>query len=767
MYPTTPCSRFCRSLPTTVLAAVGFTFVSGLLAQPVSDVNLPTPVRGGAAIAALGAHLPDVARAYGLDAQALATLFQLQPSLGVDQQGSLLFVCEGLAVGRSEQRRAGVSDTGEVQDAMTPDSSVTVLANGGAVDAFQLHSLPGATRVIYLDFDGHVTRGTSWNSSFKSGADIVSQPFSLDADTANFSADERARIVAIWKRVAEDFAPFAIDVTTQDPGVEALRKSSSTDGAFGIRVVISPTNWYNSGAGGVAYIGSFSWSSDTPCFAFSDQLAKSEKYIAEAVSHEAGHGLSLYHDGLSGTSPTEYYSGQGNWAPIMGVGYYKSLTQFSKGEYANANNLQDDLTVIETHAPRAGDDHGGTTGAATILAVPTVNSGGTIERTGDVDVFRFDTGAGAISLSIVSPANESNLHMNVQLLDASGQVVAQNAATALNATFTPTLAAGSYYIRVTGVGYGTATTTGYSNYGSVGNYVIKGSVVPIEGFQSPQAVVTAAPTSGLAPLPVAFNGAGSSDPDGSIASYLWNFGNGATSTEVNPTYTYSEAGNFTAILTVTDNAGLSNSASVLVSVTAPPNQAPTAAVSASTTSGVAPLPVVFSSAGSVDPDGSIAAYLWNFGDGTTSSAAAPTKTYATAGNYNATLTVTDNRGATATASIGIAVARDPATDVDVAQYSLARVTSNAGVSAAATVEVRDRAGRVAPNVTVAIQWSGLVSGTTSGTTDSSGRVIIKSGRTKKSGTITGAIKTVTPPTGIVYDANITTTAPSSLSITTK
>lgn len=69
-----------------------------------------------------------MARAYGLDAQALATLFQMQPFLGVDQQGSLLFACEGLAVGRAEQCRAGVSDAGEVQDAMTPNSSVTVLA---------------------------------------------------------------------------------------------------------------------------------------------------------------------------------------------------------------------------------------------------------------------------------------------------------------------------------------------------------------------------------------------------------------------------------------------------------------------------------------------------------------------------------------------------------------------------------------------------------------------------------------------------------------
>lgn len=74
--------------------------------------------------------------------------------------------------------------------------------------------------------------------------------------------------------------------------------------------------------------------------------------------------------------------------------------------------------------------------------------------------------------------------------------------------------------------------------------------------QPPQAVATATPTSGAAPLAVKFNGQNSKDTDGSIATYAWSFGNGASSALVNPEYVYNVAGNYTATLTVTDNKGL-------------------------------------------------------------------------------------------------------------------------------------------------------------------------------------------------------------------
>ena len=82
--------------------------------------------------------------------------------------------------------------------------------------------------------------------------------------------------------------------------------------------------------------------------------------------------------------------------------------------------------------------------------------------------------------------------------------------------------------------------------------------------------------------------------------------------------------------------------------------------SATPTSGIAPLTVNFSSAGSNDPDGSIASYSWNFGDGSAAStSASPSHVYQNPGNYTAVLTVTDNRGATGTAPVAITANPDP------------------------------------------------------------------------------------------------------------
>lgn len=79
-----------------------------------------------------------------------------------------------------------------------------------------LSSNPSATSKIFLDFNGHTTSGTLWNTNGR--ANIVTPAYSIDADTTTFSTTEVASIEQIWKRVAEDYAPFNVDVTTTDPG---------------------------------------------------------------------------------------------------------------------------------------------------------------------------------------------------------------------------------------------------------------------------------------------------------------------------------------------------------------------------------------------------------------------------------------------------------------------------------------------------------------------------------------------------------------------
>ncbi|HEY6808349.1 MAG TPA: PKD domain-containing protein [Gemmatimonadales bacterium] len=137
----------------------------------------------------------------------------------------------------------------------------------------------------------------------------------------------------------------------------------------------------------------------------------------------------------------------------------------------------------------------------------------------------------------------------------------------------------------------------------------------------------------------------SSDPDGSISSYAWTFGDGGTAGVANPGYTYAAGGTYTVTLTVTDNQGATSSVSHTVTVSGG-NQPPVA----SFTSSCGGLTCQFTSTSS-DPDGTVTAYSWSFGDGATSTAQNPTHTYAVGGTtYTVTLTVTDNQGATASVS---------------------------------------------------------------------------------------------------------------------
>ncbi len=369
--------------------------------------------------------------------------------------------------------------------AVTTDTSESQAPAATLSDTFSLHSNPGASHTIYLDFDGHITQNTTWNS-WKGISTIETPAYDFDGDLLSFSDAELTRIQYIFQRVAEDFLPFDVNVTTQEPPLSDLVKSGSSDSRWGIRVVIggSSNDWLGQAAGGVAWVGSFNSSSDTPVFAFEAQLNNgAEKHVTEAVSHEVGHALGLNHDG---TSTQGYYTGHGSgetgWAPIMGVGYGKNLTQWSRGEYAGASNTQDDLSIITTQngfGYRA-DDHGNSLGSATPLTVSgnAVNGSGIIERNTDFDLFSFNTDAGTINLDILPAQRGANLDVLAELLDANGKVIASsNPLDLLSAGIDTSVSAGEYFVRITGTGKGDPANGGYSDYGSLGQYTISGQMV--------------------------------------------------------------------------------------------------------------------------------------------------------------------------------------------------------------------------------------------------------------------------------------------------
>jgi len=198
-------------------------------------------------------------------------------------------------------------------------------------------------------------------------------------------------------------------------------------------------------------------------------------------------------------------------------------------------------------------------------------------------------------------------------------------------------AAGTYTVSLT------ASGPGGSNTQTRLDYVTASPPAPTAGF-------AATPTTGTAPLTVAFTDSSS----GSITSYSWTFGDGGTSSLQNPSHTYNAAGTYTASLTVT-GAGGSDTASATITVNAP---APVASFTASPTSGIAPLSVSFTDTSS----GTITARAWDFGDGGVSSASNPSHTYTSAGTYTVSLTVSGPGGSDTQTQAGlITVATPPPT----------------------------------------------------------------------------------------------------------
>lgn len=337
-----------------------------------------------------------------------------------------------------------------------------------------LNSLPGAEAVIWLDFGGKKAPHLGWPS-------YDAEPWPIDND----------KIRETWETVAEHFAPFTINVTTERSVFEATPADQR------MRCVFTKTGEIRPGSGGVAYLNS--WGGDKVCWVF----IRLGRAAGMAASHEVGHTLGLSHDGEAehdGAEYKEYYPGHGmntnwltSWGPIMGAPYGANVAQWNNGDYAHSTNSENDLQMIvrkNAYSPAYSnegvyfrtDDHGNTQHTASELWVKgdgAVEAKGVIETTGDVDLFAFEMEAsGSLTVAADPAVRFASLNLAVAVLNEQGTVISTSAPEdRLDADLTVNLDAGRFYVRVEGVGRAeTGDDPGFSDYGSLGIYTLSGSV---------------------------------------------------------------------------------------------------------------------------------------------------------------------------------------------------------------------------------------------------------------------------------------------------
>lgn len=346
----------------------------------------------------------------------------------------------------------------------------------------KLSSYPSAAATLFIDFDGHTVKGSSWN--------WAGPIYALPAELNNTAITE------IFNRVSEDYRPFNLNVTTDSTVYLAAPFNKR------MRIIVTPTSqWYGS-AGGVAYVGSFIWGDETPGWVFSTLLGNSPKVVAEAISHEAGHTFGLHHqsdynDNCQKIADYAVGTGTGEigWAPIMGVGYYRNLTTWHNGTSAlGCNHLQNDLEIIAGPLNGfgfRGDDHDNSASAQAtkiMLEGQEFLVDGIINRTGDVDAFKVNIAhksgfkLNAIPENVGTGNNGANVDIRIRILNSTQDTIGvYNPSTLLNAGIDTALNPGVYYVLVDGVG-----NANNSNYGSLGYYSMTGmlaTVLPVHEFK--------------------------------------------------------------------------------------------------------------------------------------------------------------------------------------------------------------------------------------------------------------------------------------------
>lgn len=404
-------------------------------------------------------------------------VYELQPTVA---GGAVTFIKKNMAdtlcidlppadIGGPLAEGGAIAEGAVTTGTVTTGSVTTSTVKTAIIPIFE--SRPTAKVVLYLDMRGSVVQDPLWYSGRTINADA---PGLTDA-----------QIKQVFDTVVQRYEGFNINITT------SLESYINAPMGSRMRAVLTSNSWI-AGYGGYAFINSLVnagngiYSPGIMCWVFTKALGNNPKYIAEATAHELGHTFGLRHDGsvspkrtANGTYVnylTTYYAGQGDWAPIMGVGYYKPVVQWSKGEYNYANNFLDEKAII-ANTPGVGYiNYTPTLKTATPLS-GTVTATNTICQPDDIKYYVINTASGGSVNLTVSVPPYSGLNTVVEMYNASGVTLAKNNPDKnLNTYVSTNVGPGVYYIKVMGAGEGDPKSTGYSSYGSMGSFTISGTV---------------------------------------------------------------------------------------------------------------------------------------------------------------------------------------------------------------------------------------------------------------------------------------------------
>jgi hypothetical protein len=444
---------------------------------------------GSAAIDALRGATGQILRERGEDPEQYVTLLEVDRSVRLGPEGHIVFLDavdpDDTAIAPDMGAPAAASDS-------APAPVPTALATNGLP---LHHSKPGAPWTLYVDVESQtvlVSQAMRLMLNLRVST-ITTSGLTLDADSTTFNVDEQQVVSRIWGRVAEDWAPFDVDVTTERPASFA---TSPWGGPRVIWNIVTRTETILGFRAGSLYgiaaaanlCGISTQFLGQPTFTFwANTGAANHSDLADTISHEAGHVVGLVHDGARiGGSTVEYYGGNGDgptsWGPIMGSPIARNVTQWSAGDYPNASNLgvcgpglQDDVAHIAQTFGRRADEAGNTDAEAAPLAAPTR---AVITETTDVDVFALPR-ADDVRIQITpfragEQTDGGNLDVAAEIVNGAGLVVVRtDDVTQTAAELSALLPPGQHFLRV----QASADPANYPAYGSLGQYTVTGTFI--------------------------------------------------------------------------------------------------------------------------------------------------------------------------------------------------------------------------------------------------------------------------------------------------